>query len=726
MASTKTREDTALSPAGRGSRQSKRGPWTPLLWTTRIILSLLLLAPPAFILGVSSEARDWALSSLGYGLFPVALWLACFVIVLIYKTSWIKRGWQIWVGTASLAAGSIGVLSMFHASGGVMEDASLGGYWGQYLGGTPVVLGGLKVAGIILISPLLIIPVRAQRIYRLAARNFALACAAASKWLAPRTYRGGKSSARWLLAETEEGKKGRLIRWVSAPLGMLRRVRIPRPGRFRTSVAVDITPPEESHADAPAAEGEDARKPRPRADRTNADGWQLPSMEMLSKGESRTIPDDVLQKMAQHIEETLGEHKVEVAVGDIRTGPRVIMFGLVPGWMKKYKETKGGKAGNTPNTEMSRVKVQSILMREKDLALALKTPYLRIEAPVPGEALVGLEVPNPYPSRVVVRSVAESQAFQDLAAKGGLPVALGEDTGGESVVSDLTGLPHLLIAGATGSGKSVCINTVVVSLLMTNGPDRLRMLMVDPKRVELTPFNGIPHLIAPVIVDTDEVLVALKAVQNEMFRRYKLMEQIGVRNFDGYNKKATDNPMPYLVIVIDELADLMMAAAYEVEQSLVRLAQLGRATGIHIIVATQRPSVNVVTGLLKANVPGRIAFAVASQVDSRVILDGVGAEKLLGKGDMLLLTNDSPKPKRVQGTFVHDREIEELVEFWRAPSRVPRCLRYPWTTSLWTRRCRRSPAVKRTTCSKGRASLPGGIITFRPRCSSEGSRWDTR
>ncbi|MCE2463931.1 MAG: DNA translocase FtsK [Dehalococcoidia bacterium] len=264
----------------------------------------------------------------------------------------------------------------------------------------------------------------------------------------------------------------------------------------------------------------------------------------------------------------------------------------------------------------------------------------------------------------------ESEPFQKIAAKNGLPVALGEDTAGEPVAGDLSGLPHLLIAGATGSGKSVCTNTIVSSLLLTNGPDKLRMVMVDPKRVELTPFNGIPHLVTKVIVDTDEVLSVLRAMQNEMTRRYRLLEEIGARNLEAYNKKSSVH-MPFLVIIIDELADLMMAASYEVEHSLVRLAQLGRAAGIHLIVATQRPSVKVVTGLLKANVPARIAFSVASQVDSRVILDTGGAEKLMGKGDMLLLNSDSPKPRRVQGTYVSDLEIEKLVEFWKKQSGPP-------------------------------------------------------
>ncbi|HEU0020485.1 MAG TPA: DNA translocase FtsK, partial [Dehalococcoidia bacterium] len=390
--------------------------------------------------------------------------------------------------------------------------------------------------------------------------------------------------------------------------------------------------------------------------------WKLPPTSLLAPPEPYSVPQSPLQQMARHIESTLADHGVTVEVKDIKAGPRIVRFGLVPGWVQKRAEYSK-KDGSTVEVERSRVKVQSIITREKDLALALKTPYLRIEAPVPGEALVGLEVPNPSPGKVPIRKVMEVQSFAALTAKGGLPIALGEDTGGNAVVMDLAALPHVLIAGATGSGKSVCINSIVASLLFTKPPDQLRMLMVDPKRVELTPFNGIPHLIAPVIVDVEEVNPALRALMREMFRRYKLMEEIGTRNIAGYNAKGEER-MPYLVLVVDELADLMMVGGFEIEQNLVRLAQLGRATGIHLVLATQRPSVNVVTGLLKANIPARVAFAVASQVDSRVILDTVGAEKLLGKGDMLLLNNDSPKPRRVQGTLVLDEEVDRVVEFW--------------------------------------------------------------
>ena len=644
--------------------------------TKEQLLILGIAAGVAAGFASSSVARNWMLGALGYGLIPVGLWLICFLSVVRYRRDWVTRFWRVWVGSALAVAISLGILSMLYTSSGVMESASLGGYWGQYLGGTPLALGAVKLAVLALISPLLLFPQRAPAVYRRFMARVLRMLANYSRRLYDLVSGWSSDVTAWAMSrELGTGKHGLMRRIsVSSRKSWRSTFRSPPPAPPATTLAdaeyVSPVPAVETE-DLPKAES--AEKPSPAEVEKPAlspGGWKLPSLDLLSKSESHTIPKAVLQQMGRHIEETLAEHRVDVAVEDIRTGPRVIRFGLVPGWIKKYKETAGPKGKGSdiaPSGEMSRVKVQSILTREKDLALALKTPYLRIEAPVPGEALVGLEVPNPYPRTVGLRSVAESAPFLRLQGKGGLPVALGEGTAGEPKVADLTDLPHLLIAGATGSGKSVCINSIVASLLLTNEPHRLRMLMVDPKRVELTPFNGIPHLIAPVIVDTDEVLAVLRASQNEMLRRYRLMEELKVRNIEGFNKKS-DDQMPALVIIIDELADLMMAAAYEVEHALVRLAQLGRATGIHLILATQRPSVNVVTGLLKANIPARIAFAVASQVDSRVILDSAGAEKLLGQGDMLLLSSDSPKPIRVQGTFVHEREIEKLVEFWQIQS----------------------------------------------------------
>jgi S-DNA-T family DNA segregation ATPase FtsK/SpoIIIE len=313
----------------------------------------------------------------------------------------------------------------------------------------------------------------------------------------------------------------------------------------------------------------------------------------------------------------------------------------------------------------TRVKVERITSLANDMALALATPSIRIEAPVPGKSVVGIEVPNTTTGLVTLRGVLESSSFQKLESRSKLAIALGRGSGGESVVADLSRMPHLLIAGATGSGKTVCLNSVIVSLLMYNTPQELQLLLIDPKRVELVSFDTVPHLASPVIVDSEKALGILRWANHEMDERYKRLADAGVRNIEGYNEKdGVDERMPYLVIAIDELADLMAYKAEEVESNICRLAQLARATGIHLVAATQRPSVDVVTGLIKANFPTRISFAVVSQVDSRAILDRGGAEKLLGRGDMLYLSTEAARPKRVQGCFVSDQEIERLVYFW--------------------------------------------------------------
>ena len=620
---------SASKKTGDGTRHSKAPAFGRLL--IHLLPICFALAPVPVLIFLNSPS-NWAMDRLGWGIAPVFAWFSCAVLVLRYKGLRNKMVWRGLGGTAIAVALSLALLSMFNASDGRLQDASLGGNWGGQLGGSPWPLGWAKVLLILFAGPLLLYPKLVFRTYLMAIRSAAGHLSGMLQRISSRSTEAPET--------TDEDSES-----------------------VESDSPTAVDPPPQKEWAAPSEE--------PSTTKRKGLSWQLPALDILNKGVTSPVPQTVLTQMARHIESTLADHRVDVKVEDIRTGPRVIRFGLVPGWTKRQNEGQKGYPGNsTLGAEVSRVRVQSILAREKDLALALKTPYLRMEAPVPGEALVGLEVPSPHPSRVFLRSVTESPAFQKLSAKGGLPIAVGEDTGGTPVVADLTALPHLLIAGATGSGKSVCINTVIASLLLTNRPDRLRMVMVDPKRVELTPFNGIPNLILPVIVDTDQVLVVLRGVQNEMLRRYKMLEEAGVRNLEGYNKKAKE-PMPFLLVIIDELADLMMTAAFDVEQALVRLAQLGRATGIHLILATQRPSVNVVTGLLKANIPARIAFAVASQVDSRVILDAVGAERLLGKGDMLLLSQDSPKPVRVQGTFVYDQEIEELVSFWTTQSGPP-------------------------------------------------------
>jgi S-DNA-T family DNA segregation ATPase FtsK/SpoIIIE len=359
-------------------------------------------------------------------------------------------------------------------------------------------------------------------------------------------------------------------------------------------------------------------------------------------------------------------------VREINQGPAVTQFSLEPGYMAT-KDAKGNPR---------KVRVSRIVNLSNDLALALSAAPIRIEAPIPGRPYVGLEVPNSSTNLVTLRNLMESDRFS--RAHGPLKFTLGQDVSGHAVVVDLTSMPHLLIAGATGSGKSVCINALVACLLTTHTPETLRLLMIDPKMVELVNYNGIPHLLAPVVTELEKVVGVLSWAVREMDRRYKAFAKEEVRNIVGYNEKMTKQGkeiLPYIVIIIDELADLMMMAPDEVERTVTRIAQMARATGMHLIIATQRPSVDVVTGLIKANFPARIAFAVTSQIDSRVILDTPGAERLLGKGDMLYMAPDSAKLRRLLGVFVSDQELNRLTQFWRGslppPERKPRALEDP-------------------------------------------------
>jgi S-DNA-T family DNA segregation ATPase FtsK/SpoIIIE len=383
--------------------------------------------------------------------------------------------------------------------------------------------------------------------------------------------------------------------------------------------------------------------------------WQLPDVKnILEPGSAPEVNEEFIQQRARLIEETLASFGAPVQVVEINRGPAITQFGVEP----LFVETRTGR---------TRVRVSKIASLADDLALALAAPRIRIQAPVPGRSYVGIEVPNDEMTMVALRDIVESDVFKRNPNP--LKFALGKDVTGRPVSTTLENMPHLLIAGATGSGKSVCVNAILTCLLLHNTPDELKLILVDPKRVELTGYNGIPHLLAPVVVDVDRVVGALQWMTREMDRRYHLFAQVGSRNITDYNAKMKlqgQKRLPLLVIVIDELADLMMIAPTETEQTITRLAQLARATGIHMILATQRPSVDVVTGLIKANFPARIAFAVASNTDSRVILDQPGAERLLGRGDMLFQAPDAPAPVRLQGVFVSDREINNLVEFWRA------------------------------------------------------------
>jgi S-DNA-T family DNA segregation ATPase FtsK/SpoIIIE len=382
------------------------------------------------------------------------------------------------------------------------------------------------------------------------------------------------------------------------------------------------------------------------------DKLPLPDLTRLHYYEGVEPVPGELEDKARLIEETLTSFKVDAFVREINPGPTVTQYTLEPG---------------------TGVKVRRITELQNDLALALAAPSVRIEAPVPGMARVGLEIPNENVATVGLRETLESPAFQ--RSKGKLPIPLGRDVNGRYVVHDVAKMPHLLIAGATGSGKSVCINTIISTFLLTRSPDELRLLMIDPKMVELTGYNGVPHLQCPVITEMDKVVGALRLVVQEMQRRYDLFSKAGVRNLEGYRMKIEDEPkaerVPYLVVIVDELADLMLTSPMDVEGLLQRIAQMGRAAGIHLILATQRPSVDVITGVIKANVPTRIAFAVSSLTDSRVIMDMPGAERLLGRGDMLFMPPDAAKPSRIQGAFVEDSDVHYIVDHWHSVAPIP-------------------------------------------------------
>jgi len=395
----------------------------------------------------------------------------------------------------------------------------------------------------------------------------------------------------------------------------------------------------------------------------NDPNWQAPSLELLEKKQSPADAGDV-QQNAQTIRDTLAEFNIDVEMEGANIGPKVTQYTLKP---------------------PSGVKLTRITALETNIALNLAAQSLRIEAPIPGQRAVGIEVPNRKAADVRLYGILSSKQWK--TNRESLPFAIGKDISGDAVVGELNKMPHLLIAGQTGSGKSVMINTLLTSLLYRNSPSEMKLILVDPKQVEMAPYEDIPHLLTPVITEPEKTISALKWAVNEMERRYKLLAEEKIRDIKTYNQKVQsgskkvsvededgntqqieDGAMPYIVVVIDELADLMMVAARDVEALIVRLAQKARAVGIHLVLATQRPSVDVITGLIKANIPARIAFTVASQIDSRTILDQVGAEKLLGQGDMLMLTPSMSKPKRIQGAWVMDEEVIKITDHLRMQS----------------------------------------------------------
>ncbi|NOZ51492.1 MAG: DNA translocase FtsK [Chloroflexi bacterium] len=445
----------------------------------------------------------------------------------------------------------------------------------------------------------------------------------------------------------------------------------------------------------PAPEPETVSRP-PRRRRSQ----RLPPLGLLDTTDQIGSDKAQAQIQARIIEDTLASFGIPAEVVDINVGPAITQFGVQPGTIER-------------GDQLRRVRVSKIVSLADDLALALSASPIRIEAPVPGRPYLGIEIPNANISLVGLRGVLTSKTFRNIDSP--LAIPIGRDVSGDPVALDLHKLPHLLIAGATGSGKSVTINAIICALLLNNTSDTFRLILVDPKRVELPGYNGIPHLVAPVVIDIEHADGALSWLLIEMDERYRTFSQAGVRNIESYNEKVkVSEKLPYFVMIIDELADLMMRSPESIEAKLVRLAQMARATGIHLIIATQRPSVDVVTGLIKANFPARLAFAVTSQIDSRVIIDEPGAEKLLGRGDGLLMTADSAKLRRIQGCFVSDNEIEALVKWWRenapATEQDPTQPAYPWTQLMIEEASADDMLLKAAETIRGRQSISASAL----------------
>lgn len=462
-------------------------------------------------------------------------------------------------------------------------------------------------------------------------------------------------------------------------------VQVPLPAAESTVAATDnpepkAETPRKSVPSLPREFRPKLKAPQPYRDKVRAADRDegLPPLSILLAEQTAQTDERTINQTAGMIMKTLSEFGIPATVIGYRVGPAVTQFAVQPGYIKRPG------ASEDDDAQQMRVRVAQIANLQKDLALALSAERLRIEAPVPGKPYVGIEVPNPHSSVVRLKSILESEPFQRSASP--LAIALGRDVSGRPVVADLARMPHLLIAGATGSGKSVCITALAACLAINNTPDDLRMIMIDSKMVELLRYNGLAHLYGKVETQIERILGVLRWAVIEMEHRYRLLEGAKARDIEAYNRKqarrADGIVLPRIVILIDELADLMMSAPDQTEHNLVRLAQMARATGIHLVVATQRPSTDVVTGLIKANFPARVAFAVASGVDSRVILDNGGAETLLGRGDMLFLNPEVGNPIRAQGAMVTDMELERIIDFWQKSWETGKDETAPWEKLL--------------------------------------------
>jgi len=713
---TKSRARPARTPARRSARSgARRKPFIfARRWWKELSASAVFAAVAVWVAwfdgaAALEQARDAVLRVIGFGLGVLAGWA-------LYGALATWRGWYLdrrlfarrTAGVAALGLFAWGLLGLNEAHWSVgsvaFSEVSLGGRVGQAL--VAGILGKVAWLSLFVIAAALLAPGPTRWV----ATNVPIwleeawerrlphrAAAAVGRWVAF-IFRRPEREEEVIIGAAEFGRLQPAGPSLEAPPVVFRpRIEPGAPASplgagaaaHFTETAVQEAQ-DEAEEELPAAfapeSAEDAGEEAGAEPEQlglpleSRNGWHLPALELLNPPQPSASRRHDNAARAQLIVDTLASFGVDATVVEINEGPTVTQFGVEPGWEIRYKEVplrdENGKPllgpDGRPRTERvevsrTRVRVNKITALQNDLALALAAPSLRIEAPVPGRAIVGIEVPNDSATVVTLRSVMETKEFAEVARKSKLAIALGKGVAGAPVVADLASMPHLLIAGATGSGKSVCMNAIIACIMMNATPDDVRFVMVDPKRVELVGYSGIPHMaFSEVIVDMDKVVGVLQAVVGEMEARYKKFAELGVRNIEGYNKHPrTLRKLPYWVVIIDELADLMMAAPFEVEKLICRLAQLARATGIHLIVATQRPSVDVVTGLIKANFPTRIAFAVTSQTDSRTILDMGGAEKLLGRGDMLYLPRDAGKPIRIQGVYLSDAEVERLVTFWK-------------------------------------------------------------
>ncbi len=698
-------EEQIISP-----RQKRRGPEWPGPRTLAYAVTGI-----AILTLVGYWQRDEVLRVLGWGLWILLAALIITTLAYYLKRDSFKEYWHEWLGFYAAGVTLWGLLSFFDGPG-VLSTASLGGETGQKLIGGRDFMGVMRVVLGSFVAYTLLLPNHAWNSYKAVLKHTWNAVYQTVLQLfrfikQARTARKTAPKAEPSVQLNEAAKpvvpaQPENINAATYPLHTTESVAEPK----RDSPASRLLQIFDVMRKKPAAPGKapeaeviqipdqykKQRAKKEKATTASSDlniepvvttrkkdkgGWAFPSIEMLEHSQDMETSQGDQERKAKLIEETLANFGVDGKVTQINPGPTVTQFGVEPGWIRKYREVRerekdgkfkldknGEPMVRTEEVSRSRVKVDSITSLEKDLALALAASSIRIEAPVPGKPIVGIEVPNAKTGIVALRDIMASQNFQKLAARSKLAIAMGKASGGEAAVADLAKMPHLLIAGATGSGKSVSMVSMICCLLMQNSPEDLRFMMIDPKRVELSSFSKVPHLLTPVITESEKTVAALRWMLAEMDNRYKRFQEAAVRNLEEFNKAQKDEKLPVLVLVIDELADLMMSAPVDVEHSLTRLAQLGRATGIHLIVATQRPSVDVITGLIKANFPARMSFALTSFVDSRTILDSGGAEKLLGKGDMLFLPPDAPKPKRLQGTYVSDKEIAKIVNFWATSS----------------------------------------------------------